>query len=171
MREAQLAQRVNPLGAQHPQALDFDIAQAHAEGQRRRARRALAAFADLDLELGDAQRIDQQAAAERGGEMRVRADVARLDARAVGQVPQALDADHARERAAGADDLELAAAALACLLERPMQPGLGREQPDDRSRERQQHEAEQCRGGEEQAFRQKPYPTEKCRRMSPVSSP
>jgi hypothetical protein len=170
MVEVHPAQAVGLLRAQHAQAIDFDVAQAHAEGQQRRALGAAAAFADLDVQRGDAQRIDHQAAAERGGEMRVSAELARLDARAVGLVGEPLDADQAGERAARADDLELAAAPLAGLLERPLQARLGSEQPDDGTRQRQERDSNEPAKPNEKAL-QKPYPTEKCRRISPVCSP
>ena len=172
MGKAQLAQGIHRLAAQQAQALDLDAAQAQAERQGRRAGQPLAALADLDVERGDVQRLDHQASAERGGEMRMAADLARLDARAIGEEPQLLDGHHARERAADAADRELAAGLALRALERPVQPGLGGEEPGDGAEEADEERGGHCaRTDEDGAQPQKPYPTEKCRRQSLRSAP
>ena len=172
MGEAQLAQAVHGLAAQHAHALDLDLAEAQAERQRRRARRPLAALADLDLERGDVQRLDHEAAAERGGEMRVGAERARLDAGAVGLETQPIDRHQAGQRAAGAADCELAARLALRALERPLQPALGGEEPGDGAEQADEQRGGHCtRTEEDGAQPQKPYPTEKCRRQSLCSAP
>ncbi len=172
MGEAQLAQAVHGLAAQHAHTLDLDLAEAQAERQRRRARRPLAALADLDLERGDVQRLDHEAAAERGGEMRMGAELARLDAGAVGLEAQPIDRHQAGQRAARARDLELAARLALRALERPLQPALGGEEPREGAEQTDEERGEQgARGQEEGAQLQKPYPTEKCRRQSLLSAP
>ena len=172
MGEAQLAQAVHGLAAQHAHALDLDLAEAQAERQRRRARRPLAALADLDLEHGEVQRLDHEAAAERCAEMCMGAELARLDAGAVGLETQPIDRHQAGQRAARARDLELAAHLALRALERPLQPALGSEEPGEGAEESDEERGEQrARAEEEGAQLQKPYPTEKCRRQSLLSAP
>ena len=129
MREADLAQRIDRFCARDAQALDVDLPEAQAEGQERGLRGAPAAFADDDVQGADMQRLDHQAPAERRGEMRVAADVARLHHSAVGLVAHAVDEHRGRQRAARAFDMEISTGGLLGVRERPAQAGLGAEKP------------------------------------------
>lgn len=98
-------------------------------------------------------------------------DVARLDDRAVGIEAQPIDGDDAGERAVRAFDEELAVAALERLAQRPMQAGLGAEQPRDEAEDGNDEEGEYRARGDEGTRSQKPYPTEKCSLQSLFSAP
>src|SRR5205814_8650258 len=87
---------------------------------------------DFDVERGNVQGLDHEAAAERGGEMRVRAELARLDPGAVGVEAQPLDAHDAGEGAVRALERQLAARLALRALERPLQAALGGEEPYQR---------------------------------------
>ena len=172
MGEAHPAQRIDCLGARHAQVLDVHLAEAHPEGQERGASGAGAALGDRDVERSDVQRLEHQAPAERRREMRMRADVARLDPGAVGLVAHALDQHRGGERAARARDLQVRAGGALGVRDRPAQAGLGAEEPDDADGHGAGERAEKRGRADEDAARaQKPYPTEKCSRQSLVRAP
>jgi hypothetical protein len=102
----------------------------------------------------------------------MRADVARLDERAVGLVAHALDEYRRRERAARAFDLQAAAGGALGVGEGPAQSRLGAEEPGKGNDEGKRERAEKGRCTDENVARaQKPYPTEKCSRQSLVRAP
>ncbi len=104
--------------------------------------------------------------------MRMGADVARNDERAVGLVAQAIDEDGGRERAARAFDREMPARRALGVRQCPAQPGLGAEEPDDADDQGGGERTEDRKSADQDVARaQKPYPTEKCSRQSLVFAP
>ena len=103
--------------------------------------------------------------------MAVPGDAARFDDRAVGVEAQPVDLDHARQRAVRSVDGELAAAAHLGLPQRPLQAGLGAEEPGDEACRRDQQQRDDATDPEEWPHLQKPYPTEKWMRQSLLSAP
>ena len=102
----------------------------------------------------------------------MRADIARLDERAVGLVAHALDEHRGGERAARALDRQAGADGALGVRQRPAQSRFGAEEPDDADDEGagKRPEYRGC-ADEEVPGSQKPYPTEKCSRQSLVRAP
>src|SRR4051812_44911707 len=99
--------------------------------------------------------------------MRMRADLARLDAKPVGLEAQVLERDDARQRAVRAFDTQRRAHLALRAPERPGKPGFGAEQPADRCRAGEEDDGNEGRPSDKDVAQlQKPYPTEKCSRQS-----
>ncbi len=134
-------------------------------------RGAAAAFADLDIERGDLQRLEAELAGKGSGKVGVSADVTRLDARAIRLEADVAEGDEARQGAARAFDRERAAALALCAREDPAQARFRGEEPAERHGRGNDEHRQDSGGAEEEALPQKLYPTEKCRRQSEFSAP